>query len=611
MSPNKSELLIPIVISIILYVIVFIRTRKKMEDFVLLTWFKRKTNLYQFKKFLYLIGISLLLVSLLDFRGPEQKIESDIPDQKTIVIIDSSASMLAEDIRPNRFQKSLIMARHFVKKAFGHKIAVVLFSDQQKRLVPFTDDLDLLDARIAGLENVDLYDGGSNISQAIKESLGYFKNASSKNENLIGNILVFTDSEGHDEDFTFSLPKTVNLAVVGVGTLQGSKIPFRDKNGIFRGYKKHQNKEIVTKLNEQWLKSLKSKVDNYNYWIANSYSIPTEEIMSFFNSSFEKTMSKGLTTVQPVEVEYVLIPAMLILIISFLFYPAQYFKYILIGAILFPLNQEPVQAQLDKMKEGKNLTKEQLKKEKEEIELLNKLMTKHKQGLVSKKEKMKMAELLTKNENVEMANMIYSENKNVLSPKDRNNYAYSLIKEKKAGEAIQILSELQLESETNSKIDDELKKIIRQNMLLALKKDKQQKEEKKKEEEEKKKQEQQKNKEGGSGNENKKEKDSSGKKSSEGKGSPDKENQEKKKEEKNKDSDKENKKENNSEKKSQEEKESKPKTLKEKMEEIERKRKMVKIPGLIKQLMSDDRNLQKKYIDTSTDKPKSFQKKDW
>ncbi|MBC96253.1 MAG: hypothetical protein CME63_00745 [Halobacteriovoraceae bacterium] len=196
MSPNKSELLIPIIISIILYVIVFIRTRKKMEDFVLLTWFKRKTNLYQFKKFLYLIGISLLLVSLLDFRGPEQKIESDIPDQKTIVIIDSSASMLAEDIRPNRFQKSLIMARHFVKKAFGHKIAVVLFSDQQKRLVPFTDDLDLLDARIAGLENVDLYDGGSNISQAIKESLGYFKNASSKNENLIGNILVLQIQRG-------------------------------------------------------------------------------------------------------------------------------------------------------------------------------------------------------------------------------------------------------------------------------------------------------------------------------------------------------------------------------------------------------------------------------
>ena len=38
---------------------------------------------------------------------------------------------------------------------------------------------------------------------------------------------------------------------------------------------------------------------------------------------------------------------------------------------------------------------------------------------------------------------------------------------------------------------------------------------------------------------------------------------------------------------------------------------MVKIPGLIKQLMSDDRDLQKKYIDTSTDKPKSFKKKDW
>ena len=38
---------------------------------------------------------------------------------------------------------------------------------------------------------------------------------------------------------------------------------------------------------------------------------------------------------------------------------------------------------------------------------------------------------------------------------------------------------------------------------------------------------------------------------------------------------------------------------------------MVKIPGLIKQIMSDDRSLQKKYLDTSTDKPKKLQKKDW
>ena len=230
----------------------------------------------------------------------------------------------------------------------------MLFSDQQKRLVPFTDDLDLLDARISGLETIDLQDGGSNISQAIKESLGYFKSSKTKEEGITGNILVFTDSEGHDEDFTFSLPKGITLGVVGVGTVKGAQIPLRDKRGVFRGYKKFNNKEVISKLNEDWLKSLESKVPNYKYWVANSYTIPTDQLMSFFNSSFNKRISKGLTTVRPVEVEYILIPSMFLLIFSFMLYPLKNFKLILL--LFFFTASMPKYVEAQEKNDEKDLT---------------------------------------------------------------------------------------------------------------------------------------------------------------------------------------------------------------------------------------------------------------
>ena len=71
---------------------------------------------------------------------------------KTIILVDSSASMLAEDVRPNRFKKALLLVKHYVKKAVGQQISLVVFSDNQKRIIPFTDDIDLINARLERLE---------------------------------------------------------------------------------------------------------------------------------------------------------------------------------------------------------------------------------------------------------------------------------------------------------------------------------------------------------------------------------------------------------------------------------------------------------------------------
>jgi Ca-activated chloride channel family protein len=576
----KIEYALPLMIIFFVFSVLFVKAVKDTDAFITKSFFKSPSPILWIRRAFFILGIGLLFIALLDLRGPEQRIESQVPDQKTIIIIDSSASMLAEDVRPNRFKKAILMARHFVKKAFGHKVAVVLFSDTQKRLVPFTDDLDLLDARVAGLEVLSIYEGGSNISQAIKESLGYFLVEGGKADDVGGNILLFTDSEGHDESFDFSLPENVTLAAVGVGTLKGARIPNRDRYGVFRGYKKFKGTEVVSRLNEDWLKALSERVKTYKYWVANSYTIPTEEILSFFNRSYDKKIKKGMATMRPVKTAIVLVPAVICLIISFISYPATSYAMLIAFCFLFPIRGEDL---------PENLKNEQI----------NDLMGKMKNGELTPEGKLKFAEVLLRNKEAEASRILYEENLKFATPEHLNNYAVSLIQAKRPQEALKVLSRLQQRARVGDiKLEDTQRNEIRQNVLLALRAQEQQqkqKQEQKKKEENK---DQKKKQNSGEGSEG----DSSDKKKKESDGEEGKEKQKKKgkSEKKNQDQEKGDKK-----------KDESPKNFKEHQEDVKKKRKMVKIPGLIKQIMSDDRSLQKKYLDTSTNKPKQNQKKDW
>ena len=335
----------------------------------------------------------LLIISLLDLRGPEQQHKSQIPDQKTIIIIDSSASMLAEDIRPNRFQKSILLARHFIKKAVGHQIAVVLFSDTQKRLVPFTDDIDLLDSRVAGLAKNELLRGGSNISQAIMESFQYFKLDGTKKSELGGNVLVFTDSEEHENSFKLDVPDGINLAIVGVGTSRGASIPIRSSKGVFNGYKKFNGENIVTKLDEEFIKKIGSNAANFKYWITTSFSIPTEGILNFFRGIHKSKMNEGLVRTRPVYSQYILYPAILCFILANIFGGFRTFVVSALVVFIIPFGLSAEDEEEKKPLDPKTIE----------------FLLKFKDGELSDVNRLKLAEFLAKDEREEKSLEVYSE----------------------------------------------------------------------------------------------------------------------------------------------------------------------------------------------------------
>lgn len=623
MSFVNTQFLTYAVVAIIIITILLNRFNSRYFKWIKTYWFFDRTWASRFSSFLYLLSLLLFMLSLLDLRGPEKKVRASLPDQRTIILLDTSASMLAEDVRPSRFVKSLQIARHFVKNAPGHQISIVLFSDIQKRLIPFTDDIDLIDSRLAALEKTNSVSGGSNISQAIEESIPYFETENNDDEkSMTGNMLVFTDAEESEGEFKVKIPPSVNLAIIGIGTAKGGNIPLRWEDGSFRGFKTFKGEPVITKLDEGYIKKIGSKVQNFKYWIANSYSLPTEEIMNFFRATYNMKQSTGDMRIRPVYSHYILIPAIILYCLSILIGRFPVFKMPKTLALIFFLAlgiSGRVSEAQEKKGEEKVLTTPEINKD---LELI-------KEGKANREYILKTAEKMLKAKDAKRATELYTEyGKNSDSEEIRFNHATALLKSNRFKQALPIIQDLM----KNSK-DADLKDKLRKNLSIYMDQQQKEKEKQKEEQENKDKKENKDQKDGEdkkdqkqSGEQDKKKEDQ-GKDKKDGKqessqkdqqkpGQNGKQEQDKKAEnKKDKDGKDEKEKQDGKEGEDEQQKEDKPgtpNTLDDKEKEIEKKRRMTKTPAMIKQIMSDDRELQKKMMDTSTsERGERKPKRDW
>lgn len=557
---------LPLVIAgIAIYGIFYARSMRKFKHALETYWALTPKMRYRFSHFFYLLFISLIMLATLDLRGPEETIEGSVSDQKTLLVIDSSSSMLAEDVRPNRFEKAIMLGRHFVRSAYGHQVGIVVFSDIQKMLIPFTDDIDLLDARLGGLVEQKELTGGSNIYQTIRESVRYFMEGSGSDP--VGNILIFTDAEAHDTTFDLEVPEGVNVAVVGIGTAKGAPIPNRSKDKSFQGYKKFNGEVVNSALDEKLLKDLASEIKNYRYWIVQAYNLPTEEILSFFNNAYLEKLSKSTQRVRPVLGHYLIIAGILLYVLSVLMTRGATYSALVVVLCLVSGNQLVSKVGASEFE------------------------AKFKSGNANQSEKLMYAKELMDGEAFHEAAVLYDE----LVHKDKQaplaaklNAAVSKMA---AGDVARGLESVATQnSEIDQKLNAAEREILRSNILNAIKL--QQEQQQQQQEDQKKKQQQ-----GQSGNQQdqKEQQDKKDQEKSDSQGDNDKKSEPQDKDEQD-----------------GKEQKSKAQQLKERQEQQRRDRSMKKVPALVKQVLEDDRKLQEEYLDTTTSKPEDVaQPKDW
>ncbi|MEH0859953.1 VWA domain-containing protein [Halobacteriovorax sp. DPLXC-1] len=585
------KLLVISVVVVAIFSLISLRIRNKFSKLVQSIWSLKIKKRQKISIIFYFLSFFIFAFAVGDLRGPEEVVESNIPNQRTLILIDNSMSMLVEDVRPNRISKAAIIAKHFVKNAFGHQVSLSIFSDIQRKIVPFTDDLDILESRLETMLSA-APDGGSNVSLALKEAFQYFKTSNGYTK---GNILLITDGEEHGS-IDVEIPEEISLGIVGVGTPDGGKIPVRDKRGNFRRYKKHNNVEIVSKLNKTFFEDLVEKSKYSKVWFIESYSLPTQEILDFFKNVHLNAFSKGSFRSRPVLGYWIIISAIISYVIFVILSRFKMFNAMTAIFIMLIVvgpkdkafaNQEDLAAQPNPYQDE--------------------LVEKMRRGEITHNEKLKLAELYLKQKNgQEQSVEIYSETlSNYENEKDEDlfNYATALLKNNRLEDSLNLFDYISTRTQNN-----DLKKKITEQIKLALKKQEQKKKQDKKNKKDKKNKDQKdknkdQNKDNNGNSEQKKKqgqnKDDKGQEKKKKKSGQGKEDQEKKQQSQKKDS-------KNGNKKEQKTKQQQWKQIE---SQAKRKKKMRKANGVFKQIMNDDAQLQQKFIDTSSEGDNN--RKDW
>ena len=252
---------------IILFFLVFqawkYNAQKKFADKALLK--KLSPNKSLFKSVLKIAVISLAFVCLsLALVNPKigTKLETVKREGIDIVFaVDVSKSMLAEDIAPNRLEKSKQLVTQIVNNLASDRIGIIAYAGKAFPQLPITTDYASAKMFLQNMNTDMLSSQGTAINEAINLGRTYFDDEEQTNRILI----IISDGEDHSEEAAAVAEQAhdegIRIFTIGVGDVKGGPIPEK-RNGVVISYKKNNVGEtVITRLNEETLQNIANEAD--------------------------------------------------------------------------------------------------------------------------------------------------------------------------------------------------------------------------------------------------------------------------------------------------------------------------------------------------------------
>lgn len=232
------------------------------------------------KTVLLILGMVLLVLAVAGPRWGQEFQEVHRRGVDVMIAMDVSASMLAEDVKPNRLTQAKRELSLLISLLEGDRVGIVAFAGTAFIQCPLT--LDYGAARsLLDLLGPDLIPRpGTNIAAAITTSLDAFPKGAAKSRALV----LLTDGEDHSREVDAALDRAVaegcRIFTIGFGNATGEIIPLRDENGNVTGYKKDKDGQtVLSKMDEASLKKIASKTSGA-YFPASQGEVEVTKILA-------------------------------------------------------------------------------------------------------------------------------------------------------------------------------------------------------------------------------------------------------------------------------------------------------------------------------------------
>lgn len=258
--------------------------RKKQREFGDLEMVKRLSPESSVFKPILKLGVLLLALTGLILGLVNPKIGTKMETVKRegidiVFAIDVSKSMLAEDVAPNRLDKSKQIVSQIINQLGSDRIGIVAYAGSAFPVLPITTDYSVAKMFLQSMNTDMISSVGTSFNDAIKLSSTYFDDK--KTSKL---LIMISDGEDHNEGAEEAAEEANKLGIkiitIGVGTEKGGTIPLK-KNGIVEGFKRDNNNEVVvTKLVPQSLTAI-AKATKGGYVNGNN----TKEVLEYIKNA--------------------------------------------------------------------------------------------------------------------------------------------------------------------------------------------------------------------------------------------------------------------------------------------------------------------------------------
>ena len=174
-----------------------------------------------------------------------------------VVAVDTSKSMLATDIAPDRLERAKLATLELMQKAGADRLGLVAFAGDAFLECPLTVDNTAFQQSVQALNVKSIPEGGTDLAGAINTALAAFKE-----QNHYKALVLLTDGEdnvnesGAMEAAQSAAKGGLKIFTVGIGTAAGDLIRVTDANGNSDYVRDEQGNVVKSHLNEPLLKQI-------------------------------------------------------------------------------------------------------------------------------------------------------------------------------------------------------------------------------------------------------------------------------------------------------------------------------------------------------------------
>jgi Ca-activated chloride channel family protein len=177
---------------------------------------------------LLVIASALLLLAL---AGPQWGVSWQTLQQRgvdIVIALDTSRSMLAEDIKPNRLERAKLAIQDMLPQLQGDRVSLVPFAGSAFVQCPLTLDYGVFAENLRAVQVGIIPKGGTSLAAAITNGIEAFEGRHGKNAIL----LIITDGEDHEGQVQsaakHAADKGIRIYTIGIGTADGELIPLTE-----------------------------------------------------------------------------------------------------------------------------------------------------------------------------------------------------------------------------------------------------------------------------------------------------------------------------------------------------------------------------------------------